>query len=274
MADIPSLDKELIERIFDEAASAYNRIGPDIYTQFAERLVGRISLVPDAHVLDIATGTGAVLLPVARRVGTEGRIVGTDISSSILAEAESALRAAGTSHIELCKMDAECLEFPDNSFDVVTCAFGLFFFPDMEAALREIYRVCRPGGYIALSLFSNACPMFEPGMPAFIQQCLAYETLLMLPQKVITSPEETENNLSRAGFLSCESQVERYEFVYESLDDWWGFLMTLAPRAMYLRLDDKRREQFKDEYMAAMEPLLAADGLHVTVAVLYALARK
>ncbi len=274
MSDIPSLDKELIERIFDEAATAYNRVGPDIYTQFAERLVERMTLAPDAHVLDIATGTGAVLLPVARRVGKEGRVVGTDISTSILGEAGSAMRATCLSHVELCKMDAEHLEFPDSSFDVITCAFGLFFFPDMEAALREMYRVCKPGGYIALSLFSDACPMFEPGMPLFIQQCLAYETLLMLPQKVITSPEEVEANLGRIGFHSCDCRVETNEFVYDSLDDWWGFLMTLAPRAMYERLDEKTRRRFKDEYMATMEPLLAEDGLHVTVAVLYTLARK
>lgn len=79
-------------------------------------------------------------------------MTGIDLSSAILNEAERIVNAEGLANVELRKMDAEHLEFPDQSFDVVTCAFSLFLFPDIEAALRDMYRVCKRGGYIGVTL--------------------------------------------------------------------------------------------------------------------------
>jgi O-methyltransferase/aklanonic acid methyltransferase len=147
--------KPMIEKIFDDAAMSYDCIGPSIFTKFGARLVEHLPLAPGARVLDIATGTGAVLLPAARRVGPEERVTGIDLSGAILQEAERAVHADGLTNVELRKMDAEHLEFPDQTFDVVTCAFALILFPDMEAALREMYRVCKPGGCLAITLFNK-----------------------------------------------------------------------------------------------------------------------
>jgi ubiquinone/menaquinone biosynthesis C-methylase UbiE len=80
-------------------------------------------------------------------------VSGIDLSGAILQEAQRAVRKAGLTNVELRKMDAEHLEFPDQAFDVVTCAFALFLFPNIEAALREMYRVCKPGGYVGVSIF-------------------------------------------------------------------------------------------------------------------------
>jgi ubiquinone/menaquinone biosynthesis C-methylase UbiE len=94
-------------------------------------------LAPGMHVLDVVTGKGAALIPAAHRLGHEGRVIGIDLSDAILHEAEHAVRMEGLTNVELHKMDAEHLEFPDQSFNAITCAFALFFFPDIEAALRE-----------------------------------------------------------------------------------------------------------------------------------------
>ena len=69
------------------------------------------------------------------------------------------MRADGLINVELHKMDAEHPEFPDKSFDIVTCAFALFLFPDIEAALREMYRICKPGGCIAMINFNKTPPL-------------------------------------------------------------------------------------------------------------------
>ncbi|MDD1753293.1 MAG: class I SAM-dependent methyltransferase [Methanotrichaceae archaeon] len=166
--------KQIIEQIFDDAATLYDRIGPSIFAQFGAHLVDLLPLAPGVRVLDIATGTGAVLLPMAHRVGPEGRAIGIDLSSVILQEAEHAVRANGLTNVELRKMDAEHLEFPDQSFDVVTCAFSLFIFPDMEAALHEMYRVCKPGGYLAIANFNKIPPPFDPGWTILMKQFMAY----------------------------------------------------------------------------------------------------
>ncbi len=270
----PPLTKEMIEKLFDATATSYDHVGPDLYTVLGERLTELVEPAPGAHVLDIATGNGAVLLPAARRVGPEGHVVGIDLSAAILQEAESVVRANGLTNVELHKMDAEHLEFPDGSFDVVTCAFALFFFPDMGAALAEMYRVCKPGGTVAVSIFSKTPPMFAPGMPLFIMQCIEYKAGLMMPQQVIYDPEEVEALLGPCGFHSIETRTEASDLVYPSLDDWWAFMMTLGPRAMYETMNEETRPRFKDEYLGKLQPMLCEDGLHTSLGVIYAIARR
>lgn len=115
MPELPIATKPQIEQIFNDAAASYDRVGPSIFTQFGERLVEHMHLAPGMRLLDIATGKGAALIPAAHRVGPEGRVIGIDISDAILQEAEHAVRMEGLTNVELHKMDAEHLEFPDQS---------------------------------------------------------------------------------------------------------------------------------------------------------------
>src|SRR5215472_11226069 len=108
--------------LFSRAAPTYDRIGPQVFAHFGERLIELTRPAPDAAVLDVATGRGAVLLPAARQVGPGGRVIGIDLSSAMVREIEADIRSAGLSrHIETRQMDAEHLDFPDASFDQVLC---------------------------------------------------------------------------------------------------------------------------------------------------------
>ena len=138
MAEPMVADKQLVEQIFDAAAPRYDRAGPDLFRQFGARLVDWLEIPAGARALDVATGTGAVLIPAARRAGPDGHVTGVDLSNEMLAEADRAARATGLSNFQLGRMDAERLEFPDNSFDAVTCGFALFFCPSIDAAMAEL----------------------------------------------------------------------------------------------------------------------------------------
>src|SRR5512137_2526650 len=102
--------KQIIEQVFDDAAILYDRIGPNIFTQFGMHLVDYLPLAPGMRVLDVATGTGAVILPAAHRVGQEGQVTGIDLSGTILQEAERAMHANRLTNVQLRKMDAEHLD--------------------------------------------------------------------------------------------------------------------------------------------------------------------
>jgi ubiquinone/menaquinone biosynthesis C-methylase UbiE len=219
-------------------------------------------------MLDVATGTGAVLLPAAKNVGAEGQVIGIDLSCEILQEAKSTAHTAGLTNVELRKMDAEHLEFPDQAFDVVTCAFSIFLFPNIEAALREMYRVCKPGGYVGISIFDKTPPPFNPGLPMLIQQFMAHQRAVLMPQPLAYAPEEVEALLSRFGFRSIETYSEANE------EDWWKFLLTIGSRLSILGLDEETRARFKEEYLVKLRPMLAQDGLHISVAVVYAVAQR
>lgn len=104
------------------------------------------------HVLDIATGTGRVPRALFAHKRFAGSVVALDLSEKMLEIAAEHLRESlDAGHTTLLKADATMLHFPDNSFDVVTCLEALEFLPDATRTLREIVRVTRPGGMIALT---------------------------------------------------------------------------------------------------------------------------
>jgi SAM-dependent methyltransferase len=102
---------------------------------------------PRQAVLDVACGSGNVALVAARRYC---EVSGIDFAPNLIERAESRASTEG-SQIDFRVGDAQALPYPDASFDVVASVFGVMFAPDQEKAARELLRVCRPGGKIALA---------------------------------------------------------------------------------------------------------------------------
>ncbi|MBI4787537.1 MAG: class I SAM-dependent methyltransferase [Chloroflexi bacterium] len=272
MAEPIVATRQLVEEIFDGAAAGYDRAGPSLFRQFGARLVEWMAIAAGARVLDVATGTGAVLIPATQRVGPSGQVMGIDLSNEILAEANRAARALGLSNIELGRMDAEHLQFGDNVFDAVTCGFGLLFFPSMDAALREMARVCKPGGHIGLTMWGKA--PFDPAWKIFAEQARKYEIEVRMPQKIAYSPEDIQRLLAAAGFGGVEILTETTDLVYKDAEDWWAFQLTMGSRAAIYRMSDEKRATFKAEYLAQLRSLFRTDGLHLPAPVIYAQAHK
>ena len=101
---------------------------------------------PGEAVLDLGCGAGFDAFIAAALVGPEGRVVGIDLSSEMLAVAEAGRAQMGRDHMAFCEDAAEALPFPDASFDVALSNGVLSLVPDKPAALREVFRVLRPGG--------------------------------------------------------------------------------------------------------------------------------
>lgn len=112
------------------------------------------------QVLDIAGGTGDLALAFAPKVGASGRVFHTDINEAMLREGRNRLLDAGVS-VPTLVCDAEHLPFADNSFDVVTVAFGLRNMTHKDAALREMNRVIKPGGKLLVLEFSKVAKPLE-----------------------------------------------------------------------------------------------------------------
>lgn len=113
------------------------------------------ALEPGQTVLDVACGTGLVSLAAARAVGPHGQVIGSDLSGRMVEAARRRARGAGLEHLRFARMDAERLDLPDASVDVVLCALGLMYLPDPGQALREMGRVLRPGGRVVLSVWGE-----------------------------------------------------------------------------------------------------------------------
>jgi demethylmenaquinone methyltransferase / 2-methoxy-6-polyprenyl-1,4-benzoquinol methylase len=131
-------------------------------------LVSRVGVGADARVLDVATGTAAVAIELARRTGC--RVVGLDQSAEMLAEGRSRVDAAGLGdRIELVRGEAERLPFEDESFDGLTFTYLLRYVEDPRATLAELARVVRPGGTIAMLEFGLPNGLARPAWEAWVR---------------------------------------------------------------------------------------------------------
>ena len=116
--------------------------------------VAQSGLRPGQRVLDVAGGTADLALQFARRVGTDGEVVLTDINPAMLARGRDRMLDAGILAPAI-QCDAEHLPFPDRHFDCVSVAFGLRNMTHKDRALAEMYRVLRPGGRLLVLEFSR-----------------------------------------------------------------------------------------------------------------------
>ena len=117
---------------------------PAFATTYAE-LVALAALHGGERVLDVACGTGGVTRRVAQAVGAAGKVVGIDVNEGMLSMARTEPQRHDGPPIEWRHSDAVALPFPHAAFDVVLCQYGLEFFADRAAGLREMARVLVPG---------------------------------------------------------------------------------------------------------------------------------
>lgn len=143
---------------YDPVVDAFDRLGR-FTAPLATHLVAQARLQPSDAVLDVGTGTGIVALIAAEAVREGGRVVGVDLSDGMLRAARAKAEDRGLA-VEFRKMDAESLELEPESFDVVLSLFALSHFPDVDAALRGIFRVLRPGGRIVVGV-GGGPPIFD-----------------------------------------------------------------------------------------------------------------
>jgi demethylmenaquinone methyltransferase/2-methoxy-6-polyprenyl-1,4-benzoquinol methylase len=143
--------REHARRLFAPLGATYDRyarllsLGQD--PRWRSFLVSRVAAGPGDRVLDVATGTGAVAVELARRHGCE--VVGLDQSPEMLAAAHAGITRAGLRGIELVEGHADELPFEDGEFDGLTFTYLLRYVDDPAATLAELARVVRPGGTVA-----------------------------------------------------------------------------------------------------------------------------
>jgi SAM-dependent methyltransferase len=137
----------------DRTVAAWRRWHAQIaaFTQGAtEAILESAQFRPGMRVLDLASGVGDPALSIASEVAPLGRVTATDLGPGMISLAAELARKKGLTNIEFREASAESLPFADESYDILTCRFGIMFFPDLPKALRECFRVLKPGGRAVL----------------------------------------------------------------------------------------------------------------------------
>ena len=151
----PNLQRRVQRYGWDRAATDYETLWQSQLAKVQTKLLDCASLKLGERVLDVACGPGLVALRAAETVGPSGQIVGIDLSGQMVHVAQQRAKERGLSNADFARMDAESLDLPDASFDVVLCALGLMYLPDPERAVREMRRILRPGGRLGIAIWGE-----------------------------------------------------------------------------------------------------------------------
>jgi len=126
-------------------------MGPILFQHFADDLAARLAVTAEMRVLETACGTGILTERLVGRLAGRGTVVATDLNEPMMAYGRRKLSSA--SRLEWRQADATQLPFEDASFGAVACQFGIMFFPDKAAGIREALRVLKPGGQYLFNVF-------------------------------------------------------------------------------------------------------------------------
>ena len=278
MSDIETPDmaqrKQQVARLFGRAATTYDRIGPRFFSHFGRRLVEIAEISTGSRVLDVATGRGAVLFPAVECVGPHGRVTGIDLSEAMVQETARELAVRRLSAISSVRlMDAEALEFPDESFDYVLCGFAIFFFPRLYHAMSEFRRVLKHNGRVCVTTWGKAPDGQWDWLDKIIEAYLPPEPEInpgnetpISPQPEFDSPTGLTAILNEAGFHKVQIYQEAADFTYASEEECWSTWWSHGRREILESIEQTKGveglEEFKLEVFKYLTKMRQTGGLH------------
>lgn len=212
--------------MFDRIAPTYDKLNHvlslGIDRKWRRKAVDALGKYKPQEILDIATGTGDFAMLLAERIKPQ-HIIGADISEGMMAVGqEKVAKASLQDIISFQKEDCMKLSFPDETFDAVTSAYGVRNFEDLDAGLREMQRVLRPGGHLLIveltppprfpmkQLFWLYAHVVMPLIGRIVSHDKSAYTYLPASMEAFPQAEQMEGILQRAGF----SRVEWKRFTF------------------------------------------------------------
>jgi SAM-dependent methyltransferase len=253
---------------WEVAADAYTGYLADVTAAFVEPLLDAARVAEGTTVIDVATGPGVVAGAAARR---GARVVGVDV-------AEAMVRLAAERHpeSEFVRGDAQALPFPDASFDVAVCGFGLLHVSRPERAAAELARVLRPSGRAALTVWNVPA---QSRLHGVVFEALA-EVGAEPPADAPPGPplfrfaddDELTTLLRGAGFDDVRVATVEHQHVPSSADELWDGILggAVRLRAAVVGQQPEVRARIRE----AFDRGLAAEGGAVTASAKLGSGRK
>ncbi|WP_117594279.1 class I SAM-dependent methyltransferase [Haloprofundus halophilus] len=240
-------DTRETEAAWDEIAAGFDEYATPFTISFAETVLQRVDLRPGMRFLDVAAGSGALSIPVAR-LGAE--VVATDISPAMVELLVARAQNEGLSNVTAHVMDGHALELEDDTFDVSASQNGVSLFPNMQRGLREMVRVTKPDGRVLILAFG---PPTEAEFLTFFVGALQaavpdFDGLPMDPPPLpfqVADPESLREQLADARLNDIRIDTDVWDTEFRSATHLWNMVINSNPIAASL-VADLSQEQISE----------------------------
>jgi ubiquinone/menaquinone biosynthesis C-methylase UbiE len=252
--------KQKARATYNAAADHFDDAALEFWTRAGERTVARLALPPGSRVLDVCAGTGASAIPAARAVGQAGSVIAIDLAESLLALGRAKATAERLSNLEFRVGDMTQLELDDASFDAVIIVFGIFFVADMEAQVRALLRLVRPGGVLAVTTWGPR--FFEPLYAVWRESLGTHRPDLMSdfnPWDRITTTDAVRALLQVDGAIDVEVTLEESLQPLERAEDWWTIVLGSGLRWSVDQMAEETARVVRDENIARARHVAAIE---------------
>ncbi len=231
--------REYTRTTWNESAETYVKLLRNL-EPYGFDLLARMDPKIRERCLDIATGPGEPAMSIARMVGFDGRVVGIDLSEEMVRLGTRIAKARRIPNVEFRTMDAEKMDFPDESFDLAVSRFGFQIFTNPEGVAKEAFRVLAPKGRIGTTVWSSAekasaihaviGPMLEFAEPD--------ETGYLPTPYELGGKGEMVKLLEDAGFHEGKEERKTHVMVYKNADEYFNVFVEGTPLGHSIREED------------------------------------
>ncbi len=291
---------------YDAVTEQFDFFTGRLTSPLAAHLVSLAEIKPSNSVLDVGTGTGVVALLAAKKTAEGGKVHGIDLSEGMLATARTKAEKLGLEeNVKFSQMDAENLEFDPETFDAVVSLFALLHFPNPLTALKEIYRVMRPGGRFVVAVGSSPPLIPLSGLihrfkilPDLLRrsqgkQLVAPNFLNSLVERHLPETDEPEEShlashshnrpqgvvalVKSAGFKVLQTDWQGHQAQLETPEEFWEIQRTFSSisRKRLSNAAPEKVESLRQEFFGQCRTVLSRRGnLVYPFAAFYVVAQK
>lgn len=276
-------DKIKLIELWNKVAPNYGKLGPDYWDEFGERLINLAHIKEEVNILDIGTGRGATLFPASRRVGVNGRIIGTDISGNMVKMTNEEIARQNIKNSKVLQINMEEINFPDEYFDNIISGFSIDYILTNDNYFLNILRMLKKDGQLSFSIWGVQND--QKWLTDIVNEYLitnknakdknANDKNILL--KKFDTVEDVRRLLEDVNLNNIEIFEEENEVVYLDQDQWWDEMWNSAVRSIFESIEKLGQNKFDDFRLKvnnALQSYKREEGLCFNMNVIYAIAKK